>query len=283
MSAYLIAYGSNVGDSRAIFRKVIERLGNESENQVLAVSQPVWTRPVGGPETQAPFLNAAIHLNSSLSFLEFHQMLIRLEEAFGRKRDIRWGPRSIDLDLLLNDANIFRSPSLTIPHPRMSFRRFVLAPATEIAADWFHPVAGMTLAGLLHRLDSRRRRIVWVAEGDDIADTVDEITKKLNQFPVASETSGEQTTQKPAASQFATNSWQFEVVSSLPDFDRLSSTARLVVWNSSRPAGFENVRFVGPQLDLADVQAADSLKSLDESAHLIATVTEILAAIQAMA
>ena len=97
---------------------------------------------------QASYLNGAAIVETSQPPIQVLEALAEIEASLGRVRDMRWGPRTIDLDLLLYDDVQMESPSLTLPHPRMAFRKFVLEPAAEIAPDWRHPTIGWTLREL---------------------------------------------------------------------------------------------------------------------------------------
>jgi 2-amino-4-hydroxy-6-hydroxymethyldihydropteridine diphosphokinase len=157
MATALISLGSNVGDRAAALRQSLELLASAPGVRVTATSSFHETSPAGGPASQEKFINAAALLETDLPPLGFLSMLQNVEQQLGRVRTERWGPRTIDLDLLLYDQLELETPELTLPHPRMSFRRFVLEPAAEIAADMVHPVCGNTIAGLLRHLDQSPR------------------------------------------------------------------------------------------------------------------------------
>ena len=99
-----------------------------------------------------PYLNAAVKIRTGLSLLEIYEANRRIERELGRVRTEHWGPRTIDIDLLLYDDRIFKSGSLTIPHPYMHLRSFVLRPMCQIGADVVHPILGKTMAELAERL-----------------------------------------------------------------------------------------------------------------------------------
>jgi 2-amino-4-hydroxy-6-hydroxymethyldihydropteridine diphosphokinase len=149
----LIAFGSNVGDRLQVFQRAIARLDRAAKIRVTNTSKPVQTAPVGGPENQEPYLNAAIRVETTLDPFELHQFLVETENDLGRQRRTRWDSRKIDLDLLLYDQRQINTDKLQVPHPRMSFRRFVLEPACEIARDMVHPPSGRTLGQLISHLD----------------------------------------------------------------------------------------------------------------------------------
>jgi 2-amino-4-hydroxy-6-hydroxymethyldihydropteridine diphosphokinase len=148
MATALIALGSNLGDRQRNLDDAVAQLGNTPNAVVLATSRWRETKPVGGPNEQAEFLNGAALLGTSLTPQQLHAVLRQIETAAGRTRDGRWAPRTLDLDLLLYDDLVIDTPELTLPHPRMSFRRFVLEPAAEIAPDMRHPTIGWTIGRL---------------------------------------------------------------------------------------------------------------------------------------
>ena len=110
------------------------------------------TRPIGGPPGQDPFLNAALRITTDLSPWQLLAAARDVEQRMGRHRRERWGPREIDIDILLYDHEVLASEELCVPHPRMAMRRFVLEPASEVGSDMIHPLTGWTVAELLQRL-----------------------------------------------------------------------------------------------------------------------------------
>ncbi len=135
----LIGLGSNLGDSRRQLADALDRLDALDQIEVLNASNLVDSRPIGGPADQPPFANGAALLATELSAAELLAKLQIVESALGRVREIEWGPRTLDLDLLLYGQEIMNLPGLVVPHPRLAVRSFVLEPATEIAGDWVHP------------------------------------------------------------------------------------------------------------------------------------------------
>ncbi len=154
MPTCLIGLGSNLGDRRQMLEQAIERLAGEPAVRLTARSRWHATAPVGGPPGQGPFLNGAAVLETSLLPEAVWQVLGRIETGLGRRPRQRWGPRNVDLDLLLYDDLVLETPSLTVPHPRMSWRRFVLEPAAEVAGTMVHPTTGWTIARLLEHLNT---------------------------------------------------------------------------------------------------------------------------------
>ncbi len=152
MATCHIGLGSNLGNRRANLVAAVELLNRLPGTQVRRVSSFVETTPVGGPADQGPFLNAAAELDTMLTPRVLLERLHEIETRLGRARSERWGPRAIDLDILLWGGEWVLEPDLEIPHPRMHFRRFVLEPLVEIAADVRHP-AGWTVAERWERLN----------------------------------------------------------------------------------------------------------------------------------
>jgi 2-amino-4-hydroxy-6-hydroxymethyldihydropteridine diphosphokinase len=107
------------------------------------------TEPVGGPPGQGMFLNAAAILETTLDPFELLHVLQQIEEKFGRMRNVRWGERTLDLDLLLFGDKIVNTSALIVPHPQLTVRRFVLEPLAEVAPDAVDPITGRTIIELL--------------------------------------------------------------------------------------------------------------------------------------
>jgi len=116
---------------------------------LLAASRPRETRPIGGPAGQPAFLNGAFLIETDFPPDDVLGVLTAIENTLHRERSERWGPRTIDLDLLLYDDVVLDRPGLTLPHPRMATRRFVLEPCVEIAPTFMHPLAGCSVRDLL--------------------------------------------------------------------------------------------------------------------------------------
>jgi pantoate--beta-alanine ligase len=153
MAQALIALGSNIGDRAALLGRAVDLLSRTPQIKVLRHSSLHETQPVGGPVDQTSFLNGAVLVKTSLDPFALLRELQRIETELERSRTEHWGPRTADLDLLLFESVRLESPDLTIPHPRMSERRFVLAPAAEIAPDLLHPVTGLSVRDLFLRLN----------------------------------------------------------------------------------------------------------------------------------
>ena len=154
MPACLIGLGSNQGNRRENLAAAVSRLAEHPRIELLAQSTWHETSAIGGPVGQPRFLNGALKLETSFAPRELFECLRQIEIQLGRRRDERWGPRTIDLDLLLYDEQVLDTPSLTLPHPRMAWRRFVLEPAAEVAGEMFHPTIRWSIARLLEHLNT---------------------------------------------------------------------------------------------------------------------------------
>lgn len=143
MEHYIIALGSNLGDSLFIMKKALRCFESSSQGKVLGVSPVFQTAPTGGIADR-PFLNAAAIVSSDLAPKDFLSLLLFIEKDLGRTRTKRWENRIIDLDILLwkskdhSDLS-FQSEALLIPHPRLLERDFMLVPASIVVPNWIHP------------------------------------------------------------------------------------------------------------------------------------------------
>ena len=146
MTVAYVGLGSNLGDREATIRRAIAALPG-----VLAVSELRETDPVGVTE-QPAFLNGAAALDTQLSPREVLDTLLAIERQLGRERRERWGPRTIDLDLLLYGGETVDEPGLTVPHPRLHERRFALEPLADLDPELVVPGRGR-VADLLAELD----------------------------------------------------------------------------------------------------------------------------------
>ena len=152
MSPAWVALGANLDDPRTTLRRALRWLDALPQTRVQATSSFHRTAPVGPP--QPDFLNAVVRLETRLSPLDLLSALQTLERAAGRQRLVHWGPRTLDLDLLLmghDGRTTITHPSLTLPHPRLHQRAFVLAPLAEIDPD-LRLVEGLTVRACLATL-----------------------------------------------------------------------------------------------------------------------------------
>ncbi len=152
-SIAFVGLGSNLGDRRAVLDGAIAALTATPGILVREVSSYHETEPVGGPSGQGNYLNAAAVLETTLEPLDLLRVLQGIETRFGRVRTVRFGERTLDLDLLLFDDRIIDSEALIVPHPRYSGRPFVLGPLAEVAATAIDPVTKRTIAEMLADLD----------------------------------------------------------------------------------------------------------------------------------
>jgi len=148
VTAY-IGLGSNMGDKKGTCLKALDLLGRAG--RVKKVSSFYCTEPVGYRE-QEDFVNAVAELETDTSPEALLAECHSIEDALGRSRELRWGPRTIDLDILLYGDRVISEPTIIIPHPRLAIRRFVLVPLCEIAPQAVHPVFKKTVGHLLHEL-----------------------------------------------------------------------------------------------------------------------------------
>ena len=155
-TAYL-GLGSNLGGREANMRQALKLMESDAKVAVVAASSLYETRPVG-VEDQPDFLNAVVELRTSLDPWELLSLCLDVEKRLGRKRTIRWGPRVIDIDILLYEGVEIADNKLSIPHPRMLERGFVMIPLAEIAPDLLL-TDGLMAAQSARRVDSAGVRL----------------------------------------------------------------------------------------------------------------------------
>lgn len=146
MRAY-VGVGSNLGDRWANLALAARALRGDQRLALRRASRVYDTSPIGPPQPR--YLNAVLELDSVAPAEVLLQALQRAEQAAGRRRGVRWGARTLDLDLLLLEDQVIRRPGLHVPHPQLFARRFVLVPLAELCADRVVPGTGLTVAELL--------------------------------------------------------------------------------------------------------------------------------------
>ncbi|MGR3317163.1 MAG: 2-amino-4-hydroxy-6-hydroxymethyldihydropteridine diphosphokinase [Candidatus Anammoxibacter sp.] len=154
MTKAYIGLGSNLENREVMLATAIGKLGNNGYINVTKKSTTYETKPVGGP-SQPDFLNAALEIYTSLQPEELLARLQEIENDLGRERKIKWGPRTIDMDILLCGDSIMSNVNLQIPHPLMHTRRFVLVPLSEIAPHIKHPIFDKTIVELCDELETK--------------------------------------------------------------------------------------------------------------------------------
>jgi 2-amino-4-hydroxy-6-hydroxymethyldihydropteridine diphosphokinase len=150
-----VALGSNLGDREATLRAAMTALGELPQTELLAASRLYETEPVG-PPGQNKYLNAAARLATGLHAAALLDELLALERRFGRARRERWGPRTLDLDIILFGDETIDTERLTVPHPHFRERLFVLTPLAEVAASLIDPLTDKTVGQLLEELEAAR-------------------------------------------------------------------------------------------------------------------------------
>ncbi len=145
-----VGLGSNEGDREAHLVAALTALSRIDAVAVLGCSPLFDSAPVGPPQPR--FLNAVVALECGLPPQRLLVILQQIEKDLGRRREVRWGPRTIDLDILFWEGQVVADPHLQVPHLEMHKRRFVLEPLAELAPDLLHPVLGVTVKELLGKL-----------------------------------------------------------------------------------------------------------------------------------
>ncbi|NEQ74044.1 MAG: 2-amino-4-hydroxy-6-hydroxymethyldihydropteridine diphosphokinase [Okeania sp. SIO2C9] len=146
-----VALGSNLGDSLTILENAIQTLSKTPGITLNTYSSWYLTKPIG--PKQPDYLNGCALLKVELTPQKLLEIILDIEKQFKRVRLVHWGPRTLDIDLILYDDLILDIPNLQIPHPRMRERAFVLVPLAEIAPNWIDPVSGKAIAQLLEEVE----------------------------------------------------------------------------------------------------------------------------------
>jgi 2-amino-4-hydroxy-6-hydroxymethyldihydropteridine diphosphokinase len=163
MTTAYIGIGSNLGDKLNNCRKAIEMSGRIPDTRVTAQSRFYRTEPVG-VEGQDWYVNGVISLSTGLSAQDLLKNLLDIEQIMGRERKKKWDSRTIDLDILLYGQEVIEEKGLTVPHPLMHLRRFVLEPMVQLAPDLIHPVLGKSMAGLLEDFREQGQDVIPLGE-----------------------------------------------------------------------------------------------------------------------
>jgi 3-oxoacyl-[acyl-carrier protein] reductase len=156
MTFAFIALGSNLGDRDDYLERALTALRHSEGIEVTRVSPVYETRPVGGPPGQGPYLNAVAEVRTQRGPHDLLALLLNVEQQLGRVRQEKDGPRTIDLDLLCYGDAVIADERLTLPHPRLHERLFVLQPLAQLAPGWIHPVLKRNIADLLAELQGLR-------------------------------------------------------------------------------------------------------------------------------
>lgn len=149
-----IAIGSNLGDKEKNLREAIKTIELSPLNKIMKVSKLYETKPVGYLE-QDNFLNGAIEIKTLMNPNELIEFLLKIEKDLKRERIVKWGPRTIDLDILLYDNLVTFEEELVVPHPRMQERMFVLKPLSDIAPYYVHPILNIRIIDLMNKLSEK--------------------------------------------------------------------------------------------------------------------------------
>lgn len=147
-----VALGSNMGDSKGYLDMAVKELNDSKWCKVIKVADYIVTKPYGGVE-QDDFLNSALELETLLTPMELLDRLHEIEAMANRERIVRWGPRTLDLDILMYDDLVMENDDLILPHVEMHFRDFVLKPMVELAPNLRHPIYKKTMTELLNNLE----------------------------------------------------------------------------------------------------------------------------------
>ena len=148
MYQVFLGLGSNVGEREKFLNRAVGELKRIHDTKVVWASSVYETDPVGKTD-QPKFLNAAVEIETPLAPDKLYTEVKAIEQRLGRTANERWGPREIDVDLLLYDGLVYQDERVTVPHPEMEKRKFVLVPLKEIAPDLVHPISGMTMEELV--------------------------------------------------------------------------------------------------------------------------------------
>jgi dihydroneopterin aldolase/2-amino-4-hydroxy-6-hydroxymethyldihydropteridine diphosphokinase len=149
-----LSLGSNIGDKRKNLLEAIRKIGELENTEVVKSSTILETEPFGYLE-QDNFLNACLEVKTLMTAQEFLKVILQIELDMGRVREIKWGPRIIDIDMLFYDKEVIEEDNLAVPHPWICEREFVLDPLSEIAPNYIHPLEKKTITMLARKLKER--------------------------------------------------------------------------------------------------------------------------------
>lgn len=151
---YYLSLGSNLGDREHFLRAGIAAIA-KLPNVAVGQASEVFDSPAMYLTDQPSFLNVAVVVDAEMEPLDMLRALQEVESEFGRQRAVRFGPRTLDIDIIAIDDGVIDLPDLQVPHPRMHERPFVVVPLAEIAPDWLHPALGLSAAQLASQLTAR--------------------------------------------------------------------------------------------------------------------------------
>ena len=160
-TAYL-AIGSNVGDRLSNIKNSIRLLGLNPRISILKSARIYESLPVGGPKNQSKYLNTAVCIKTSYNPFDLLSLLKTIEKKLKRRKEVRWGPRTIDLDIVFFNDMVLRHKELIIPHPLTHERIFVLRPLADIAAEVSHPLLKKSVVGMLKAVAAKKQQAVTV-------------------------------------------------------------------------------------------------------------------------
>lgn len=159
MDAYL-ALGSNLGERQQYLRRAIDAL-HETKGIAVLQESPVYETAAVGFTDQPDFLNMTIHVQTTLTPEELLDKALSIEKQLGRTREVKWGPRTIDIDILFYGKLVTKTEKLIVPHPYLHERAFVLLPLRDIAAGWVHPLLQMTVHEMAEQVSGKEGVRRW--------------------------------------------------------------------------------------------------------------------------
>lgn len=147
MNKAYLSLGSNEGDREQWLQQALALIGSRCGTVVK--TSPIYQTAAWGNNDQPDFLNMVLQLETTMNELQLLNAILDIEISLGRRRTVKWGPRTIDIDLLFYNDEVIHVPGLTVPHPFIHERRFILAPLADIAPQHVHPILHKTIAQLL--------------------------------------------------------------------------------------------------------------------------------------